>query len=100
MTAAVLLPSALPFDTALIRQRGHDDFRKREAATRMLQKVLADTHGVRNYSVLLSVKKAARENWNPEIRLRSRCLFIGCALPCVWPHRSARTCVPHRGRRA
>lgn len=59
----------------MIRQLGDDDFAKREAATRFLAKVLQDTDGCRNYSVLQAVKKA-RADKNPERTIRAKRLYL------------------------
>lgn len=73
---AIAFVSFLPLITdAMVRQLGDDDFAKREAATRFLAKVLQDTDGCRNYSVLLAVKKA-RADKNPERAIRAKRLYV------------------------
>ncbi len=74
-TVAAFLPFLPLIEDAMIRQLGDDDFAKREAATRFLAKVLQDTDGCRNYSLLLAVKKA-RVDKNPEISMRAKRLYL------------------------
>jgi hypothetical protein len=58
-TVAAMLPFLPLIEDAMIRQLGNDDFAKREAATRLLERILQDTDGVRNYWALLRVKNTA-----------------------------------------
>jgi hypothetical protein len=76
MLACAFLPFLPLIVDAQIRQLGDDDFSKRESATRFLSRVLADTDGFWNYSILLAVKKA-RENKSAEIKKRAKKLYDG-----------------------
>jgi hypothetical protein len=70
-TVAAVLPFLPLIEDAMIRQLGHDDFAKRETATRFLERMLRDTDGISNYYLFLSIKEA-QESSDPEIRIRSR----------------------------
>jgi|SRR5579884_905553 len=74
MLACAMLPFLSIIVDTRIRQLGDDYFGKREAATRFLSKVLQDTDGCRNYSILLKVKKAS-ECKDAEIRIRAQRLY-------------------------
>jgi hypothetical protein len=73
-TFAAFLPFLPLIEDAMIRQLGDDDFVKREAATRMLEKMLQDTDGLSNYWMLVRVQKAT-SNQDQEIRFRTRHLY-------------------------
>src|SRR5262245_24944225 len=76
MSSLAILLFAVPFEEMLILQLGDDDFQKREVATSYLSKVLQDTDGCRNYSLLLAVKKASEDkDRNLELRMRARRLY-------------------------
>jgi hypothetical protein len=71
---AAVLPFLPLIEDAMIRQLGDDDFAKREAATRFLEKVLQDTDGIRNYDALVKVKRAC-ESYDLECKERAKTLY-------------------------
>jgi hypothetical protein len=73
-TVAAFLPFLPLIVDAHIQQMGDDDFWKREAATRFLERMLQDTDGLSNYWMLVKVQKATTSQ-NQENRMRARHLY-------------------------
>jgi hypothetical protein len=75
MLACAFLPFLPLIVDAQISQLGDDDFAKREAATRMIQMIVQDTDGFR-YRWILGALQRASQSINPEVRLRTRGLYL------------------------
>jgi hypothetical protein len=73
-TVAAFLPFLSLIVDTHIQQMGDDDFQKREASTRFLERMLQDTDGLSNYWVLVKVEKATTSQ-NQENRMRARHLY-------------------------
>src|SRR6516164_5886708 len=76
-TVAAVLPFLPLIEDAMIRQLGDNDFAKREAATRVLERMLKDTDGLRNYWILAKVIEATTDS-DAEVRTRVKELSAVC----------------------
>jgi hypothetical protein len=83
-TVAAFLPFLPLIEDAMIRQLGDDDFARREAATRVLERMLRDTDGIRNYWALERVMKVKE---NTEARRRAARLYHANKLKYILEHR-------------
>jgi hypothetical protein len=76
-TVAAVLPFLPLIEDAMIRQLGDDDFAKREAATRFLERMLKATNGIRNYWMLAKIVEA-KASKDAETRNRAKIVFLSC----------------------
>jgi hypothetical protein len=84
-TVAAVLPFLPLIEDAMIRQLGDDDFAKREAATRFLERVLQNTKDTPIHPLFLKIEEA-HNGKNAEIRLRTRRLYSICRSKSILGH--------------